>query len=155
MDINSILSLSSALPLKGVSATDTSELASPTIADGPKTFGTSADFLKLLIEQIKAQDPMDPMDSNQFTQQLVAYNQLQEAITLNQNIEDMKANEDLAQGSQLIGLYVEGLDANNTMVSGYVDSVQKVDGEVTVLVGDQMLLLSQIYTVAYSEPVVE
>jgi flagellar basal-body rod modification protein FlgD len=153
LPISNIIPFAGGTQLKSTSAT--TDPANPAIADGPKTFGSREDFLTLLIEQIKAQDPMDPMDSNQFTQQLVAYNQLQEAITLNQTIDDLKSNQDLAQGAQMIGKYIEGLDANNNVVTGVVESVEKVDGEVTLLIGDKLLLLSQVYTVSDKAPAVE
>lgn len=125
--------------------------ASPQIADGPKQIGTQQDFLLLLIEQIKAQDPFDPMDSTEFTNQLVAFTQLEEIITLNASFAGMKQNQDMATASQLIGKYVEGIDANGLIVSGTVDSVERIEGEATVVVGDQLLLLSQIYTVSGAE----
>ncbi len=117
------------------------------IADGPKQVGTQQDFLLLLIEQIKAQDPFNPMDSVEFTNQLVAFTQLEEIITLNDNLATMKENQDMAAASQLLGMYVEGMDANGTIVSGVVDSIERIQGEATVVVGDQLLLLGQIFTV--------
>jgi flagellar basal-body rod modification protein FlgD len=125
--------------------------ANPQIADGPKEIGTQQDFLLLLIEQIKAQDPFNPMDSTEFTNQLVAFTQLEQVITLNGNIADMKQNQDMAAASQLVGKYVEGLDANGAIVTGVVDSAERIDGEATVLVGDQILMLGQVYTVRDSE----
>ena len=49
----------------------------------------------------------------------------------------------LADASAMIGSYVEGLDANNTSVTGIVDSVEVIDGEPSLKIGDQMLLLSR------------
>ena len=121
--------------------------ANPLIADGPKQVGTQQDFLLLLIEQIKAQDPFNPMESTEFTNQLVAFTQLEEIITLNDNFTSMKKNQDMATASQLIGKYVEGMDANNVIISGVVDSVERIQGEATVVVGEQLLLLGQIFTV--------
>lgn len=125
--------------------------SSPQLASGPKQVGTQQDFLLLLIEQIKAQDPFSPMDSTEFTNQLVAFTQLEEIITLNGNFAAMKQNQDMATASQLIGKYVEGMDANGLIITGAVDSVERIEGEATVVVGDSILLLGQIYTVRDSE----
>jgi flagellar basal-body rod modification protein FlgD len=44
-------------------------------------------FLTLLTTQLKHQDPLSPMDSNQFTQQLVQFSQVEQQISSNQNLE--------------------------------------------------------------------
>lgn len=46
-------------------------------------------FLKLLTTQLKNQDPMEPMDSAQFTQQLVQYSNVEQAIQQNKNLESL------------------------------------------------------------------
>src|SRR5256885_14595803 len=51
-------------------------------------------FLTLLTTQLKNQDPTSPMDSNQFTQQLVMYSQVEQQITSNDNLKTL-----IAQGT--------------------------------------------------------
>ena len=46
-------------------------------------------FLTLLTTQLKNQDPLSPMDSNQFTQQLVQFSQVEQQINANQNLETL------------------------------------------------------------------
>ena len=133
------------------SATGTVDPQNPLVARGPKQFGTREDFLLLLIEQIKAQDPMDPMDSNEFTAQLVGYTQLEEIISLNEGMSALRKSQDLVGASQLIGKYIEGLDANGSIIAGTVSSVEMIEGEATLVVGDALLLLSQVYTVRDTE----
>ena len=48
-------------------------------------------FLTLLTTQLKNQDPLAPMDSNQFTQQLVQFSQVEQQINSNQNLESLIA----------------------------------------------------------------
>jgi flagellar basal-body rod modification protein FlgD len=48
-------------------------------------------FLTLLTTQLKNQDPLAPMDSNQFTQQLVEFSQVEQQIDSNQNLESLIA----------------------------------------------------------------
>ena len=55
-------------------------------ATGGKAMGKE-DFLKLLVAQLKNQDPLSPMDSNQFTQQLVQFSQVEQQINSNKNLE--------------------------------------------------------------------
>lgn len=53
-------------------------------------------FLKLLTEQLKNQDPTKPMDTAEFTQQLVQYSQVEQQINTNENF---KTLIDLQRGS--------------------------------------------------------
>jgi len=46
-------------------------------------------FLKLLTTQMQNQDPLNPMDSAQFTQQLVQYSGVEQAIKTNTNLENL------------------------------------------------------------------
>jgi flagellar basal-body rod modification protein FlgD len=46
-------------------------------------------FLTLLTTQLKNQDPTSPMDSNQFTQQLVMYSQVEQQIDTNTNLKSL------------------------------------------------------------------
>src|SRR5262245_7861126 len=48
-------------------------------------------FLLLLTAQLKNQDPLSPMDSNQFTQQLVQFSQVEQQINSNKNLESLIA----------------------------------------------------------------
>src|SRR5690349_12304908 len=46
-------------------------------------------FLKLLTSQMKYQDPMQPMDSSQFTSQLVQYSQVEQQISTNDKLDKL------------------------------------------------------------------
>jgi flagellar basal-body rod modification protein FlgD len=53
---------------------------------------TSKDtFLKLLVAQIKNQDPTNPTDATQFVGQLTQYSQLEQLIEMNQNLNKAEA----------------------------------------------------------------
>lgn len=47
------------------------------------------DFLTLLTTQLQNQDPLDPMDSGEFTNQLVAFTGVEQQIQTNQNLETL------------------------------------------------------------------
>jgi len=57
-------------------------------------------FLTLLTTQLKNQDPTSPMDSNQFTQQLVQFSQVEQQINTNSNLSTL-----ISQGQTQIGAY--------------------------------------------------
>ena len=55
-------------------------------------------FLNLLITQLKNQDPLDPLDANEFTSQLVQFASVEQQIYQNANLEKLL---NLQQGSQV------------------------------------------------------
>lgn len=74
---------------------------------------TSADFnmfLKLLTTQMQNQDPLDPMDTSEYTQQLVQYSQVEQTIQQTSTLKDILARlstQDMAQASGFIGREVQ------------------------------------------------
>lgn len=80
-------------------------------------------FLKLLTAQMQNQDPLDPMDTAQYTQQLVQYSQVEQSISQTGTLKEILASlgtQNLTQASSLIGRQVEtgsatsGLSATTT-----------------------------------------
>lgn len=67
-----------------------------------KTFDN---FLTLLTTQLKNQDPMSPMESSEFTNQLVLFSQVEQQINMNSKLDDMlsyqKSNELLSAASYM------------------------------------------------------
>ncbi|HZQ67111.1 MAG TPA: flagellar hook capping FlgD N-terminal domain-containing protein [Terriglobales bacterium] len=49
-------------------------------------------FLKLLTAQLKFQDPIDPVDPNQFVGQLVQFNTLDQLIQIRELVQDALQN---------------------------------------------------------------
>ncbi len=57
-------------------------------------------FLTLLTTQLQNQDPLNPMDSNQFTQQLVEFSQVEQQINTNDNLKTL-----ITQGTSQSGTF--------------------------------------------------
>jgi flagellar basal-body rod modification protein FlgD len=71
-------------------------------------------FLTLLTTQLQNQDPLNPMDSNQFTQQLVEFSQVEQQINTNTNLTTL-----INQGTSQSGSYaVNYLGKNVTVTNG-------------------------------------
>ena len=70
---------------------------------------TGADFnmfLKLLTTQMQNQDPLDPMDTSEYTNQLVQFSQVEQTIQQTGTLKDILARlstQDMAQASGFIG----------------------------------------------------
>jgi flagellar basal-body rod modification protein FlgD len=48
-------------------------------------------FLMMLTTQLKNQNPMDPLDANKFTEQLVQYSSVEQQVAMNQSLDQLKA----------------------------------------------------------------
>lgn len=46
-------------------------------------------FLKILLTQLENQNPLDPMDTTEFTNQLVSYSSLEQLMTMNEKLDTM------------------------------------------------------------------
>lgn len=56
------------------------------VAPGKDPLTAKETFLKLLVAQIKNQDPTNPTDATQFVGQLTQYSQLEQLMEINQNL---------------------------------------------------------------------
>ena len=62
--------------------------ANPTTKTGNQTVNGET-FLKLLVEQLKHQDPLAPQDGTQFVAQLAQFNSLEQLISINARLEQL------------------------------------------------------------------
>ena len=96
--------------------TSTTTAASTTNAASSKLNADFDMFLKLLTTQMQNQDPLDPMDTAQYTQQLVQYSQVEQSIEQTKTLKEMLAafgTQNLMQASALIGAQVETSSATS------------------------------------------
>ena len=75
-------------------------------------------FLTLLTTQLKNQNPLDPLDTNQFTQQLVQFAQVEQQIKQNSQLETLISIEKSAQA---------------TTALAYVGATVAIDGQTAAL----------------------
>ena len=88
-------------------------------------------FLKLLVAQMKNQDPTNPMDSTQYMAQLASFSQVEQSVQMNQKLDQMLQSSTLAQADAIIGRTVTSSDGK---ISGKVTEVRLFsDGIVAVL----------------------
>ena len=60
-------------------------------------------FLNLLTTQLKNQNPLEPLDTNQFTQQLVQFAQVEQQLKSNDQLASLVALQKTAQQTQALG----------------------------------------------------
>ena len=81
-------------PINGVAFVDDNNSSLTNGTSLAETFDT---FLTLLTTQLQYQDPLDPMDTNEFTSQLVEFTGVEQAIATNDKLEELIALQSSAQ----------------------------------------------------------
>jgi|SRR6185295_4299706 len=87
-------------------------------------------FLTLLTTQLKNQDPLSPMDSNQFTQQLVQFSQVEQQINANKNLESLIAltkSRSAADAVSYLGKTLTLTDGNAALMNGQAKWAYSLD----------------------------
>ena len=79
------------------------DIASKVQTVGSKTFGKE-DFMKILLKQLNYQDPLNPMDSTQFTSQLTQFSSLEQLTNINSTLENVLAFQHSMQNASITNL---------------------------------------------------
>jgi flagellar basal-body rod modification protein FlgD len=74
-------------------------------------------FLKLLTTQLQHQDPLEPLDTNQFTEQLVQFATVEQQIASNENLEKMATLMDTSRTTAALGYLGRTVDMEGSTIS--------------------------------------
>ena len=116
---------------------------------------TRDDFLKLLITELRSQDPMEPMKNSEFLGQIATLNQIESYATLTDSLRSLQHSGDLASASALIGKAVIGVTDDGLEGGGLVSRVVVLDGQVKLVIGDKTMSLSAVAQVFLPAPAEE
>src|ERR1700730_14122668 len=118
------MSVDATMPTTVVSAPGTTTANKTTTASTATTgiAGNFNTFLQLLTTQLKNQNPLEPLDTNQFTQQLVQFAGVEQQINMNQQLTSLVA---LQKANQ------------TTSAMGFLGATATVDGSATKLTNGQ------------------
>ena len=86
-------------PIPPTSGSAGSSAAAGSTAAAPQQVDKNM-FLKLLVAQLRNQNPLSPTDSMQFVQQLAQYQQLEESVNSGQDIAAIRKDLDLLTAAQ-------------------------------------------------------
>jgi flagellar basal-body rod modification protein FlgD len=111
---------------------------------------TSQDFLKMLITELKNQDPTQPVSNSELLQQLSQMQALQSNVELNSTLTNFSNNQQISAGASFLGKVVSGTDSNNNPVSGVADSVFLQNGTLMIGIGSNALSVANVTGVGLS-----
>lgn len=105
-------------------------------------------FLRLLITQMKTQDPTKPMESTEYMSQLASFSQVEQSVQLNNKLDSLLTSSALNLAESMIGRLVTSADGT---VSGEVVSVKVTsEGPVCCLADGRTLTLDDGIVIAES-----
>lgn len=90
-------------------------------------------FLKLLIAQMKNQDPTQPMDSTQYVAQLATFSQVEQTVQSNAKLDQILQSSALSQADSVIGRSITSADGS---VTGTVAEVRLASTGLIAILGD-------------------
>ena len=130
----------------GTTGTGTTSSTSP--PQNPAAVLGKDDFLKLMVAQLKYQDPLKPSDQSQFMSQMAQFSTVEGINNMQSTLESINKSNDLSQGVGLIGKDVTYLAADGTTGTGTAGSISVLDGNVTVHIGGTDVALADVLQVA-------
>jgi flagellar basal-body rod modification protein FlgD len=127
-----------------LAATNAAQPAAATAsASGSNALGSLSsnfqNFLTLLMTQLKNQDPTSPLDTNQFTSQLVQFTSVEQQINTNRSLGqliNLTQSGQMIQSSSMVGRRVEVASDSLSLQNGgaTVKFTSPVDGPVNVAI---------------------
>ncbi len=113
---------------------------------------STQDFYKIMISELTNQDPMSPLDNQDYMQQLASLQTLDATTRLTDGIAKLVLGQRIAAGSALIGHAVQAkatVDGTTQQISGTVQRVQVQDDEVDLLLdGNRKVKLEEVLEIA-------
>ena len=147
------------------------QTGAPSSIPNPKQLGQE-EFLKLLITQLKSQDPMKPVEDTAFIAQMAQFSSLNQMQALNKSFETFNRNQadaqqlqTMASSASLIGKVVYAGPDKITRSMGTIQEIRRVEGELKVVLRgvdhegntftDKAMPLSQVQQIGMAPEEVE
>jgi flagellar basal-body rod modification protein FlgD len=100
------------------------------------------EFIKILVTQLRSQDPLNPQKDTEFVGQMAQFSALESTKMMQDEIQSLRANSLLGQTVEIAG------EENN--IIGQVTSVDKIQGELKIIVDGLPYSLSDVIRVERS-----
>jgi flagellar basal-body rod modification protein FlgD len=78
------------------------------------------DFLRILSSQLSNQDPLKPLDNQEFVTQIAQFSSLQQSQQLNQKVDQLLVTQAATQSVGLLGKSITFTATNGSSLSGQV-----------------------------------
>lgn len=113
---------------------------------GPGQLGKD-DFLRLLVTQLRHQDPLQPVNDREFIAQLAQFSALEQMHNVATAVLELARRQEAAAAFGLVGRRVRVQAEDGTVVEGVVSGVRRQDGGFVLVVNDRTYTLDQLVEV--------
>ena len=113
------------------------------------------EFLKLLVVQMRNQDPMEPVSDTEFIAQMAQFSSLEQTKTMGADIAKLRQGNDFLQATNLLGKEVRLITGDLEFTKGIVTDLNVKDGEARIIVGNKTYTLDQVTSVSAEAPETE
>ena len=136
-------------PLPQASSTSGSTSASTSSSTPSATTVNYNEFLQLLVQELKNQDPSSPSDPTQFVSQIATFSNVEQAVQSNATLTSLLTTTALSEAENAIGKTVTSADGK---ITGVVKSVALTSGGVATatLTSGATLTLDSTVTISSS-----
>ena len=145
---NSVVSATGTAPSAG------SDVPTTTAANKATLAGNFDTFLRILTTQLKNQNPLDPLDTNQFTQQLVQFAGVEQQLKSNDQLKSLVELEKSAQSTQALvyvgnTVAVDGSTAQfDTSATWNITAPKDTNATITITNAAGQTVFSGAYTLS-------
>jgi flagellar basal-body rod modification protein FlgD len=139
-------------PITGLTGGGTPATKGTSITSGATTISASAGqksldenaFLKLLVAQLKYQDPSKPMDTNEMMSQTATFTQVEKLTSMLTTQQSLLSAQHMQTAGAMVGRTVTYTAADGTTGTGVVSSAKLTGSEPTLVVGNKDVPLSSV-----------
>lgn len=125
-------------PLSGMTTRE-----APKSTDANSELGQDA-FLKLLVAQLKYQDPLNPADGAEFLAQTAQFTMVEKLSDLEAQGQSTVTSQQQMQAAQLVGRHVTYVDSTGNLVEGVVESAEYTPDGQSLTIDGQAVELDNI-----------
>ncbi len=148
------------MPVEGVQGELPKSYVPSTVADAAnkRVATTSLDkdaFLKLLVAQLKYQNPMSPADPTQFMSQTAQFTMVEELQNMAKDQRASALSQQITTASSMVGKQITWLDEDGTSQSGLVTAAQITNGSTVLMVDKVAVPVEAVQSIATAAPVVD
>ena len=131
-------------PITGLTGTSiTSGNTTTSASAGNNSLGEDA-FLKLLVAQMRYQDPSSPMDTSQMMSQTATFTEVEKLTSLLTTQQNLLSAQQMQSAGSLVGRTVSYTATDGTTGTGVVSSAKLTGSEPTLVVGNKDVPLSSV-----------
>ena len=124
-------------------------LSGMTTREAPQSTGANSElgqdaFLKLLVAQLKYQDPLNPADGAEFLAQTAQFTMVEKLADLEAQGQSTVTSQQQMQAAQLVGRQVTYVDSTGNLVEGVVESAEYTPDGQSLTIGGQAVELDNV-----------